>query len=316
MKTKLVRCLQLYRALARRGAITTSEAALELGVDREVALRDIDALRQVVPEIAVVGDGRKRRYTMGPPVRVSFGEQVALQFGMQVLEFLGGTHLQEWLDGLRDKFSPGAVPGSKAQADRLAARILYVSEPFRPYAAHDETVDGLFKALGEDREVSFTYADGKEYARFQPFTLIVYRRALYVLGHSVGRTSTLTLAVDRIRELAICEQTFRYPTGFSAAAELKDYFGMVREPAPERVVLRFPARKRGLIEARVWHASQVVQDAPDGRVELVMFAGGRELVNFALEWGAACEVVEPKWLRDEVMRELRGALLQYDGGGG
>lgn len=310
---KTTRCLRLLRALHARGSLTTVEAARVLGVDREAALRDLVTVAEVVPELVRRGEGRDRQWWLAPrdgPL-FTFGERLALHFGRQLMSFLAGTLLPEWLDELREKLEPESARGADTKVERLAARFHYVTEPFRSYEAHDRTIEALMKALLENREVAIDYAGGRGYERFQPYTIVVYRRALYLLGHPVGGEEYATLAVDRVRSLTLSERTFRLPKDYEPGAASKDYLGIWRNPPPERVVLRFPASKRGLLEARTWHPSAVIREAPDGRVELELHAGGKELVNLALEWGRACEVIEPPWLRAEVVAELRGALERY-----
>ena len=41
--------------------------------------------------------------------------------------------------------------------------------------------------------------------------------------------------------------------------------------------------------------------------------GITELVSWVLSFGAEAEVLEPQSLRDEIARELRGALARYGG---
>jgi predicted DNA-binding transcriptional regulator YafY len=320
--SKTDRCLRLLRALDARGALTTAEAARLLGVDRETALRDLSTVREAVPEVAREGEGRDRRWRLRGQERasVTFGQQLALHFGRELMRFMEGTVVPGWLDELGDKLATVSWRSERGAA-RLARRFHFVSEPYRPYDAHDGTIDTLMRALLHDREVEITYREGRAYARFQPYTVVVYRRALYLLGRVPGTPGLLTLAVDRIVSARLGERAFRLPSSYTPADALGQAFGIRRDPPAERVVLRFPAAKRRYVEARRWHASAVVRDAADGRVELEMHAGGEELVNLALEWGAACEVVEPAWLRAKVIAELEGALRVYapgsvSGGGG
>lgn len=309
---KIGRCVRLALVLVRRRRLTTREAGAILSVDAEKARRDLDSLLHAGIGLRVDGEGRGRRYVLDgtPDLAVTFGERIALHFGRQLMEFLDGTLLPEWLEELSHKLDPVAATDAEAQSARLARRLLYVSEPYRRYSAHDDVIDTLFKALLENRELRVTH--GRHvWGRFQPYTLAVYRRALYVVGHRPSQSGTVTLAVDRVDRVELTETTFRIPPDYRPERHRIDYFGIWRDPPPERVVLRFPADKRRLVVARSWHPTAKVHDLPDGRVELEMHAGGRELVSLALEWGAACEVVEPQWLRREVVAELRSALGQY-----
>ncbi len=275
-------------------------------------MRDLKLLAEAHPAIKRDEAGRASCYRLprGEGPRVTFGERVALHVGQQVMSFLEGTLLPGWLGELAEKLDDFDVPGASATASRLVPRLTFVSEPSRSYGARDEVIATLFKALLEDRVVTVDYArDGT--LELHPYALAIYRRALYLLAWNPSDHRKQTLAVDRMATCVLGTGTFRRREEHDPARDVDGYFGIWREPAPERVVLRFHPDKRALLEARHWHGTARLEPAADGRVDLVMHAGGRELVSFALEWGKACEVIEPAWLRDEVQAELRGALAGY-----
>lgn len=205
----------------------------------------------------------------------------------------------------------------EAKVARISQKLYYQSEPFRKYAAQDELLNLLLTALFAEHELSISYAPGEEEAQeiphFQPLTLVVYRRALYLLGFEVVEGEApreRLLAVDRILKVERGLE-FSYPMEHTPAAVLGARFGIWKEEQVDQVIIRFSADRAHLVRSRQWHPSQVIQDLPDGRVELRMVTGGRELVRFALEWGPKAEVVHPPELRDAVAAELRAALELY-----
>lgn len=312
-ESRLHRCGRLLLALQGRPALTTAEAAALLGVSRATALRDLAALVEADLGVEVAGEGSRRRYQQACAGKfaVTFGQRLALLFGQQMMGFLEGTLIEGWLGELAANLDPALVPGAGADARKLVHRLHYLEEPARHYESHDDTVNTLLTALLKDLELAVEYEGRGCIGRFRAYTLIVYRRALYVLGEDAEQAGVITLSVDRIQDIRLLGATFRPRRGFSATEIMADYFGIWRTPAPEDVVLRFPSEKARLVRARRWHRSGHLVELADGRIELRMHAGGRELVSFVLEWGAACEVVEPAWLRAEVQRELAGALALY-----
>lgn len=312
-QTRLHRSGRLLLALATRPSLSTAEAAALLGVSRPTALRCLAALVDADVGVTVTGEGTDRRYRHAGADKfaVTFGQRLALLFGQQMMGFLEGTMLEEWLGELASNLDPALLPGAGADAAKLVNRLHYVTEPARSYESHDDTVNLLLTALLKDLELTVDYPRHGTISRFQPHSLMVYRRALYVLGRDAGDPAMVTLAVDRITAITLSKTTFRPKRGFSAKETMADYFGIWRHPPPEPVLLRFPASKAGLVRARHWHRSERVETRPDGGVDLHLHAGGMDLVSAVLEWGPACEVVTPAWLRDEVIAELRGALEIY-----
>lgn len=314
MSSRLHRCGRLLLALASRPSLSTLEAAALLGVSRPTALRCLTALVEADLGVEVTGQGAKRRYRHAGAGKfaVTFEQRLALLFGQQMMGFLEGTMIEEWLGELAANLDPSMSPGAGADAAKLVNRLHYVTEPGRHYESHDDTVNLVLTALLKDLELAVEYPRRGRLSRFQAHSLMVYRRALYVMGKDAGDPEMMTLAVDRILSIELLGATFRPRRGFSAKETMADYFGIWREPAPEPVLLRFPASKAGLVHARHWHRSERLVDRADGGVDLHMYAGGRDLVSAVLEWGPRCEVIEPAWLRAEVIEELRGALGVYD----
>lgn len=242
--------------------------------------------------------------------RMGVLDRISLRLGREVASFLDGTALYEGLarasnqgwDGVPDRFTRN-----------LDRKFRHLQEPARSYAAHRDVLDGVIDALIRERALSFRYekADATtHYEGFHPLTLVVYRRAVFLLGTSPKREGPIRLSIDRMRDVVVGSPLV-YPDRWDPDAELSRYFGIVASGEPSRVVLRFAQRVSHLVRVRLWHPTATLTDLPDGRVELAMLTGGQELVRFVLEWGATCEVVEPAWLRDGVVAELRGALLAY-----
>ena len=266
-----------------------------------------------------VGDGPTRRYCLTEEYRqagvcLGVGDALALEFGRQLLGFLGGTDFSRWMTGLQERLGPALSPAAADQAATLSRRILYLSEPSRRYEAQDDVIDEILFTLLRERELRVEHEGSggrRTYDHLQPLGLVMYRRALYLVVREPEAGTVLRLAVDRISDARRLPASFTYPEGFDLAAELGRGFGIFQEGEPERVVLRFVPRVARLVRSRVWHSTQELEDLPDGGVELHMTTCGRELVRLVLEFGETVEVVAPVALRDQVARELRNALAYY-----
>jgi predicted DNA-binding transcriptional regulator YafY len=286
-----------------------SRSTLARALDAQVRainadLRDLHAAGRVLP----LGEGKARRwYTQALERPAGILDRIALRLGRDVLVFLDGTALSEVFDRL----------DGQPHGRDLDRKFVHLQEPARSYASQAEVLDEVLEALIPSRwlEIRYRSSSGEERAqRVRPLTLVVYRRALYLLALD-EREEVLRLAVDRIGT-AEAGAKFGYPADWDPQQELSPYFGIHKSRSPERVVLRFAADKAELVRSRVWHRTERQRVLEDGRIELVMRVGGVELVRFVLEWGPYCEVVGPAWLRAEVVRELRSALANYPEGEG
>jgi predicted DNA-binding transcriptional regulator YafY len=307
-----VRLLRAYRLMLQRGRMATSAIARELGVDKRRALRWMQDLAEEV-DIRPQGEAHDRTWILDPAhVSDNLGwiDAISLHLGHGLTAFLEGAGLASAYDRLHpEERLPPAVHGS------LGRKFYCHDEPARILGPAREWLDVVIDALFKDRSLRLRYAGSRgerSYAAFQPYTLVLYRRGLYLLGRAHADAPDITrLAVDRLLDAAL-GPAFPYPADWDPAAVLADTFGIWAEGGPELIVLRFRADRAALATTRTWHPSQSFHPLPDGRVELRMRASGRELVRWVLEWGPTCEVVQPAWLRDAVITELKGALALYE----
>lgn len=312
MSSSATRSMRLLLHLLDRGSITTSRASRLLGVPARQAREDLKRVAGVVPIVAR-GAGRDRAWELDPAAaigRLGVLDRVSLRLGREVASFLAGTALHE---GLARAEGEGLAEVPERWSHNLDRKFRHLQEPARSYTAHRDTLDAALDALLRERGLSFGYQRVDrvvEYEDFRVYTLVIYRRAVYLLGRVGDAGADLRLSLDRLRDARV-GAPFPYPDAWDPDAELARFFGIVASGEPERVVLRFVPRVARLVRARDWHPSARLSDLPDGRVELVMTTAGAELVRFVLEWGATCEVVEPAWLRDAVVGELREALAAY-----
>ena len=310
--TAAVRSMRLLLHLLDHGRITTSQAARVLGVPSRQAREDLKRVASAAP-MRARGEGRDRCWEIEPSVglaRLGVLDRVSLRLGRDVMSFLSGTALHE---GLARAEGDGLAEVSPRWKQHLDRKFRHLQEPARRSTAHRDTLDAVLDALLRERTLSFGYVRHDttvEYTDFRLLTLVVYRRAVYLLGRVGEAGPNLRLALDRVCSATVGDP-FPFPTDWDPDAELGRYFGIVASGREERVMLRFAARVARLVHARDWHPTARVVDLPDGRVELTMVAAGAELVRFTMDWGATCEVIEPAWLRDAVVAELRDALAAY-----
>ncbi len=310
--TAAVRSMRLLLHLLDHGRITTAQAARVLGVPARQAREDLKRVAAAAP-LRVRGEGRDRYWEIEPSLglgRLGVLDRVSLRLGRDVMSFLAGTALHE---GIARADGEGLAEVSPRWNQHLDRKFRHLQEPARRYTAQRDTLDAVLDALLRERALSFGYVRHDTtvaYTDFRLFTLVVYRRAVYLLGRVGEAGPNLRLALDRVCDAAI-GAPFPFPDDWDPDAELGRYFGIVASGREERVTIRFAARVARLVHARDWHSTARVVDLPDGRVELSMVAAGAELVRFTMEWGATCEVIEPAWLRDAVVAELREALAAY-----
>ena len=295
--------------LLRRGRATSRELADALRSPIKQVREDLAHLLDVAP-IKMTGEGRNREWLVDDGFAVEglgILDRLALNFGRELTAFLAGTGLG---DVARDVRPLDDVP--ERFRSNLNTKFRLLSEPSRDYGAHRDTIDAVLDGLLRERLLAFRYGatgTGAQMHGVQPLTLVMYRRALYLLAE-LPSGERRRFALDRMASVETGAR-FVYPRRFRPEQELEPWFGISTGEGPARVRIRFDASVVHLVRARTWHPSQSLVDREDGGIELWMTTGGRELIRFVLEWGKTAEVLEPPWLRSAVQTELLAALQHY-----
>jgi predicted DNA-binding transcriptional regulator YafY len=143
-----------------------------------------------------------------------------------------------------------------------------------------------------------------------PYRLAFAHGGLYLLAYVPDYTSVRTFAVDRIASVSLEKQTFT-PKETVGNDVFANSLGVNTGPA-ENVDLEFDAPVAPYVRARVWHASQQIQEAAAGRLRLSMdVCHDWALRSWILGWGPFVRVVAPAPLAREIKADLDAAGAQY-----
>lgn len=98
---------------------------------------------------------------------------------------------------------------------------------------------------------------------------------------------------------------------------LQNTFGIFQNRKSFNVVLRFTPERSRWIKGEMWHEAQteIVQD--DGSlVRTIPASHEAEIMMEILKHGSHAEVLEPEWLREKVINEMKDAVGKYSKGEG
>jgi len=310
---RAARCVRLLLHLLECGRVTPSGAADVVGAPQRSVSRDLELLSTIIP-LTAARWGRHRYWYLDPGFGASnLGvlDRISLLVGKEITSFLQGTALHDGIWRVEDELRDGVQPRF---AHQLGRKFRYHPEPARSYESQADLLDDLLDALLRELHITIqhrsTAGQVREHADLEPLTLIIYRRALYVMARRPDG-GVRRFAVDRMVGLTKGPH-FDYPSDWDPDAELGDTFGFFSDSRASQLVrLHFTPRVAPYVQARRWHPSQQLRLLPDGGVELTMHTSGRELTRFVLEWGAQCRVLEPAWLVEGVTDELAASLAQY-----
>jgi predicted DNA-binding transcriptional regulator YafY len=311
----------VIRLVEARHGITLGELAEETGVARRTIQRDLIAIQEAgYPLDSEWQEGEKlyrflTRFKDVPPIAFSLQEIMSLFFLRSSMSMLAGTPFDDDMETIFKKVKSVLPPRYAAHLERIATVSLPLLQGRRDYRKVAEPLRLLREALLYQRQVTITYIPkGTEKSvtyLVDPFTLIIFKGGLYLMGYAHKRNALRTFAAERIIHVEIGKDRFEIPESFKLEDQLQSAFGIVEEQ-PMKVKIRFSPVVAPTVRDRLWHPSQCVEENDDGSVLLSFEAGGRmEIISWLLSYGKHAEVIEPLDLREEVKQNVMEMVQIY-----
>lgn len=302
------------------GGLSVYEIANRLGVNVMTARRYVRALEDLgVPIYDELGDDGKTKIWRIQPgdrrrsIEMSVVQMIALYLGRAMFEFLDGTGFKEDLDDVFTRLSVTLKSKRFAAVRNLERKLVALHEARFLYDDQIDDVNDILTALLKEEQLQVVYRQGNTRAFIiDPYTLLVHRGGLYLVGHSHKHGALRTFAVDELRRVEWLKgASFRYPDGYDPNEHFRGSFGVFTGPA-ERVRIRLhdPEVIRRA-RRRQWHPSQRIRNAAGGAILTLMVYPGRALENWILGFGETVEVVEPAHLREAIRHRLSAAAARY-----
>ncbi|NLA11539.1 MAG: WYL domain-containing protein [Firmicutes bacterium] len=193
-----------------------------------------------------------------------------------------------------------------------------------PCPADPEISEALIKeilrAIREHKRVRLSYLrtyDGTVTERVvEPHGLLCRINNWYFTGLCTKRQQRRVFLLLNIKELTVIEDSFyRMPYGFSLKEAYRDVWGTWTEDGPcdlETVRLRVKAGLAERFRHQLFHESQQNRDLPDGSLEISFrLTAAQEMLSWLMSLGSAIEVLEPAWLREELIESLQETMRYY-----
>jgi predicted DNA-binding transcriptional regulator YafY len=181
-------------------------------------------------------------------------------------------------------------------------------------AASAKSIDTLMSAILGRRRVrmryhSFSSQQVKDYI-VEPYRLAYAQGGLYLQAFVPAYSEMRTFAAQRIEQATAIEETFS-PVQGSPTDVFPDSLGAF-SGTPETVAIEFSAAEAPYVREREWHASQVIEDLPGGRIRLMLkVVIDWELQAWVMGFGPAAKVITPKAFAQRIVESLEEARATY-----
>lgn len=312
--TKAERLEEMKRLYIQR-AFSDVEMAERLGVDRTTIYRDRVELTREYP---VEPDDEGRYYI--PKTKLI--SEIKLNLYEALTLYLAGRKTSR-----QTRFHQ---PHTVNAVEKLAAtlrqpmteRLLKSADQMMKQGRDPEKIkiiETIAQAWVEQRKVRIEYqalgSDGLTRHTISPYIIepSIWSDSVYMVAKSDFNDKIFPFKIERILSAVLSGETFEIPESFDDEQLLKHAWGIWyadREPVTVRLKFNRDAARR-IYESK-WHPLENVNDTDDGGcIWSADVAEWREMLPWVRGWGADCEVLEPKALREALTREAQSLAELY-----
>ena len=309
---QLYRLQYLLERLRDDAPLTTRTAAEALEVSRRTIASDVEYLRQI--GVPIEFDQRKKTYFLTEPfgnlplVALQRSELAAFLVARFALEAMGDAATSAVLRSVVDRLMDHLPTTVRVAPDELTRTVRFTTGP-RPPAptAHLQRLQPAIDAQRVARIRYYSNSSDEETDReVEPYALLSYSGAWYLIAWCRMRKGMRDFRVDRIERLEVLDEHFARDPQFDLDAYLGPAFSVFHGEDEHAVHLRFSPFMARWVREGIWHESQVLTEHKDGSLDLNMTVRGlTDVARWVLSFGGECEVVEPAVLRDRVAAEVK-----------
>ena len=181
-----------------------------------------------------------------------------------------------------------------------------------------EYLKTIIDAMQQSKELAIDYQPfygHRASYTIQPYAMKAYHQRWYVLGYIKELNAIRNIALDRLLEMTITEETFSFPEDFNAEKYYENTVGIFvnDDLSPVKVKLKVYGYQIEYLRSLPLHKSQRETLSKYG--EFCVFEYKLcltpELSSQILAMGENVEVLEPIELREEIKRRLEENLTHY-----
>ncbi len=290
--------------------------ARKLEVDPRTIRRDLEYMRDTLHAPIAFDRFRRGYWYTEPtfrlsPVLLTQGELISLLLAERMMRQFRGTPFEPDIRSAIDKLGAMLPDRVSIHLDNVADFLSVL--PATECEYDPKSFNALTSAIVRRRRLVLRYwsASRNETTRrlFDPYALLSVHDGWYAIGHCHQRVDIRMFAIQRVESLRETGETFDRPADFRVEEYLKGSFRAFRGAGDHRVVLRFKPEVARRFAEKKWHASQALEPQQDGSLIARLYLNSLvEVKRWVMWWGADCEVVAPKELRESIVEELKQML--------
>ncbi len=322
-RTPWERMMRIHERIKAGGWPNCVQMAREMEAGLRTVKRDVEFMQERL-KMPIAYDSRRHGFYYTRPVEhfpglpMTEAEIFALLVAHKAIAQYHGTPFQRPLEMAFKKMT-----GMLDREERYSLENLQEALSFRPFAPDDTDLrifQTITRALQSKRTLRFKYrnlgAKAAQERLARPYHLTCIENHWYLLAWDENRQAIRTFSLSRLAEPEMTATHFTMPKDFNPDEYLRGSFNVFRGKDDFAVVIEFDAWATDLVRGRQWHASQVLEDLPEGGSRMKFRLNSlEEIERWILNWGTHATVREPQQLVDRIAETTERLAQRYAGGG-
>ena len=242
-----------------------------------------------------------------PSVRLSAKEKEGLMSGFDYLlqrnDFMRKDDYAMAMSKISSALMTTETPENTLVANRFPLAM--------PEKDIEERYTAISHCIAGKTAIELEYCDLKNEVTirvFHPYKLFMYNNAWFTIGYDELARDFRYFKLNRIRSFRLTGKAFRINLTYNERDFLDEY-GMRQNGEWTPIKLEISGKYALLIKERIHGRNQTVEEIDGNTVVLsVEMRNREEILHFVLGLGAHCRVLEPQWLKDELIQTLESML--------
>lgn len=292
------RYIWLVDTVYRAGSITFEEVnerwlRTEMSEGKEIPLRTFHNHREAIEQMF--------------DINIECNRHGGFRYYIEHAEDMERGGVRRWL------LNTFAVNNLINESHKLKRRILFEKIP-----SGQKFLTPIIEAMRDGVLLEMTYqgywSDVPKTFQLEPYCVKVFKQRWYVVGRNPCYEEPRIYALDRVQALDPTTEKFKMPKSFDPEAFFSESFGVIVGDGceAEEVQIKVRGAQVSYIRALPLHHSQEeVKIEHDFSIFRYYIKPSFDFKQELLSHGAAVEVLEPKWVRDEMAEDVREMSTHY-----
>jgi predicted DNA-binding transcriptional regulator YafY len=185
------------------------------------------------------------------------------------------------------------------------------------FGCNPKIIETLTEARKEGvRRVVITYDNYKKGGlikyEFDPYVIFSRKNGLYVEGYSFTHKEIRMFRINRIKDIKFTQFVVPIKTDYSFRERHKDSFGVFTGSETTGVKIKFSKSVAKYIEEPPWASRGKITRFSNGNILYeINTSYPKEVLWWVMGWGAEAEILEPEYLREEIIKTVRKMVETY-----